>query len=72
MNKQDLIERINAMIQKEEEHLRWLESKRLSKVGNFFFPRTNKMIDQFLKSGNDLLSHLKQRKQEYENLDFNS
>lgn len=72
MNKQDLLNRIDVMIKNQEEHLTWLESKRLSKIGNWFWPNTNKMIDQFLKEGTDLLSQLKQHKQDYENYDFNS
>jgi hypothetical protein len=72
MNKQALLDRIDVMIKNQEEHLIWLESKRLSKIGNWFWPHTNKMIDQFLKEGTELLSQLKQIKQQYENYDFNS
>jgi hypothetical protein len=49
MNKQALLDRIDVMIKNQEEHLIWLESKRLSKIGNWFWPHTNKMIDQFLQ-----------------------
>lgn len=72
MNKQDLLDRIDVMIKNQEEHLTWLESKRLSKIGNWFWPNTNKMINQFIKDGIDKLLQLKQSKIDYENYDFNS
>lgn len=72
MNKQDLLDRIDVMIKNQEEHLTWLESKRLSKIGNWFWPNTNKMINQFIEDGIDKLLQLKQSKIDYENYDFNS
>lgn len=72
MNKQALLYRIDTMIKNQKEHLTWLESKKLSKIGNWFWPNTNKMIDQFIKDGTDTLSQLKQSKIDYENYDFNS
>jgi len=72
MNKQDLLDRIDVMIKNQEEHLTWLESKRLSKIGNWFWPNTNKMINQFIEDGTDTLLQLKQSKIDYENYDFNS
>lgn len=72
MNKQDLLDRIDVMIREQERQIEWLESKRLGKIGNFIFPSTNKMIDQFLKDGTDLLSQLQQSKLDYENYNFDS
>jgi hypothetical protein len=72
MNKKDLINRIDVVIKNQEEHLKWLESRRLSKIGNWFWPQTNKMIDQFLIEGNEVLYQLNQTKHEYQNYNFNS
>ena len=70
MNKKEILQRLDDMIRNQEKHLRWLESQRLSKVGNWFFPKINKMIDEFLTDGRITLDHLKQRRKEYEEYDF--
>jgi hypothetical protein len=70
MNKNELLQRLDGMIHDQERHLRRLESNRVGKVRNWFFPKINKMIDEFLTNGRITLNHLKQRRKEYDDYDF--
>lgn len=72
MNKQELLERIDEMICKQEEQLVWLESKRQGKFMSFFFPSLNESLDAASESGTKILNSLKASRIEYQNYNFES
>ncbi len=67
MKKQELLDRIDQMIEKQETQLVWLESKRQGKFMSFFFPSLNQQIDAAIESGTKILNSLKESRIEYEN-----
>lgn len=70
MNKKEILQRIDSMIANEQAHIDWLKTQRKGKIGNFFFPSINPMIDIYLIKHNNCIEELKKSKTEYENSNF--
>ena len=71
MTKQEILDRVDKMIVDQHEHIKWLESHRLGKIGKFFMPDENRTIDVLIYKNNVILEYLKKTKIEYENSDIN-
>ncbi len=70
MTKEEILDRVDKMIVDQHEHIKWLESQRLGKIGKFFMPDANRTIDAFIDKNNVMLESLKKTKIEYENSDI--
>ncbi len=70
MNKEELLSRIDGMIQQELNHIEWLNNQRITGFGSFFWPKHNRLIDEYICKNTFYLNELKKSRIEYEKANF--